>query len=147
MFRENMHLFLPEIMNRLSWLLVVCPSKVSENLVNFYFIETMAKITYIWRHFAQVLRTKQKIWKMFRQDKQFNLSKTAIGQHERQSIVWEKCRKTSLNLDSHGKPQKICLFDAIYWNLFFPNLKNWKLFRKICISLYRKHEQIVMYCC
>ena len=97
---------------------------------NFLLYETMAEITYIWRHYAQVLPTKQKVWKMFPQDKQFKLCKTATGQRERQSFLSEKCRKVSLNLDSHGKPQKLCLFDAIYWNLFYLIWKNEKKFRE-----------------
>ena len=50
--------------------------------------------------------------------------------------AWEandRLRKVSellLNFDSRGKPQKICLFDAIYWDFLLLNFKNWKKFQE-----------------
>ena len=79
MFRENMHLFVQENMNRLSGLWVVYPSKVSENLVKFNFSRQWLKLRISDVIMLKFFELNRRFEKCIGKYRQFNFSKTATG--------------------------------------------------------------------
>ena len=116
-------------MNRLSGLLVVCLSKVSENLVNFYFLRQ-------WL----ILRISDVIMlKFFELNRRFE---KCFGKTD--SSTWAKPQQVSVrgkrsseesvgNFVKFGFSLKTSENMFVRRNIlsfFFPNLKNWKMFRE-----------------
>ena len=130
-------------MNRLSGLLVVCPSEVSENLVNFYFSRHWQKLRISEVILLKFFELKRKFEKCFGKTVSLTWAKPQQVR-VRGKRLSEKSVGNFVKLGFSRETSKNTFVRRNILSLFFPNLKNKKMFREICISLYRKHEQIVM---
>ena len=126
----------------MSRLLVVSPSKVSENLVNFYFTGQWLILRISNVTFLNFFKLNRKFEKCFGKTDSSTLTKQQ-QLHVRGN--WSS-EKSVGNFVKFGFSRKSLKITSIWRNIlrfFYLIWKTEKCFGKISISLYRKHKQIV----